>query len=127
MNCHKHLIAAAALTIFALPAAAAPVELVCKGTLHWYGENYHSQPVDGVHIRIGDSTVQVSGTLLYSAAYALDRGNSDAALVMFDYGLWGGSINRYSGELGLYKFKDTDRRKMEHSINATCGKADPLF
>jgi hypothetical protein len=123
----KHLIAASVLTILALPAAAAPVELVCNGTLHWYGDSHGSSLVNGIHILVGDDAVQVSGTTLYAATYRITRENSDAAVIRFSFGLWAGSINRYSGELTLNKWSDTAEMKVDHSINATCGKADPLF
>jgi len=127
MSMKPLLLAAVFTALTALPAAAEPVELVCNGSMFIYGENYQSQPVEGIHILIGDSTVQVSGNRFYSGTYSINRSSGDAALVMFDLGLWGGDVNRYSGNLGLMKWKDDDRKKVEHSVSAKCGKAYPLF
>jgi hypothetical protein len=122
----KPLLLAAALTaVTTLHAAAAPVELVCNGELHMNAEK--PIPINGIHIMIGDDTVQVSGFNWYAATYRIDREKSDAASVSFTSGLWGGSINRYSGELGLTKWADETKKKLEHFIKAGCNKADPLF
>lgn len=123
----KRLIAAATLVMLPLSAAAAPAELVCEGTLYWYGEKSGSMPISGIHILVADETVQVSGTALYSATYPIDREKSDAARVVFDLGLHTGDINRYNGKLGLVNWTDDTKTNFNNIISATCGKADPLF
>lgn len=122
----KRLIIAAALALSASPAVAEPVELVCEGTLHGISEK--PVPVDGIHILITEDRVVVSGSPYYSGSYIIDVSKSDAAQVNFDHGeYWGGFINRYSGSLVLQKSSDAEKEKIDHVINANCGKADPLF
>jgi hypothetical protein len=127
MSLKPLLFAAALAAVTALPANAEPVELVCNGTQYWTGEDHGSMQINGIHILVGDQTVEVSGTRIFAAIYPIDRDDSDAARVVFTLGLWGGSINRYSGELALSKHTDDTQKTVEHLINAKCGKADPLF
>lgn len=124
----KPLLLAAALTaVIALPAGAEPVELVCNGKIHWYGENRGSNAVNGIHILVRDNTVEVSGTATFAATYPIDRDDSDAARLVFRLDLWGGALNRYSGELSMNKWTNEDQSSFDYWLIATCGKADPLF
>lgn len=125
----KNLIIAAALTLSATPAWAEPVELECEGNLHTFKEDVSPYPVSGIRLLIDEdhNRVDVSGLSLYSALYAIDPGKGDAAIIVFDYGLWKGSINRYNGALALSKCTTSECARYDHVVNATCGKADPLF
>jgi len=123
----KRLIIAAALALCASPAWAEPVDLVCSGEFSWFGESYGSAPVSGIHVVVTADQVEVSGFRYYSGSYAIDPSKGDEASIFFISGLWMGSINRYSGELIVNKCKETGCASMDHAVNATCGKADPLF
>lgn len=126
----RHLIAAA-LTLFALPATAEPVELACNGTLHRRGDVPGESPMNGMHILVGENTVVVSGgNHIEPTTYSVDSEASDAASLFFSSGRWEGSLNRYSGELLLWPVRQpevTKSAQFKGWLAATCGKADPLF
>ncbi len=124
----KRLIAAICLSTLALPAMAEPVELVCNGTLERYGELSPPSEIKGMHLLVGPRTVVVSGgNHLEPTTYTIDRQESDAASLVFNSGRWFGVLNRYSGELTLMPEYKTDVTEFRGHLDATCGKADPLF
>ena len=123
----KALILAAAFALTAAPVMAEPVDLVCSGTFDWYGQDYGSAPLSGVHVVVHEQVVEVSGFKAYTGLYSIDRTKGDDAVIVFNSGLWNGSINRFDGQLTLYKCSDMQCGRWQHSASATCTKAEPLF
>jgi hypothetical protein len=126
----KRLIIAAALALSASPALAEQVDLECEGNLYVSDSQPENWRVSGIRVIImeDDDTVVVAGLPPFSATYTIDPSKGDAARIEFFFSdLWQGSINRYNGELQLLKCAKADCKSFDNVVQATCGKAGPLF
>ena len=110
----------------------ATVRLQCKGTYDNYQvSDMRGVPVQGIYVEISGETVQISGSPGFDATYVVTaKTKSGVNFQLASNPTVGGSINRFSGELGLMAMGEQaadGSGKVKQMVSATCHKAEPMF
>lgn len=106
-----------------------PPHLQCAGIFFDYRNGAPSElPIVGVSVRVSQTGVIVAGSAGFDGEYEISLRRDDGiGFTARKNTLYGGFLNRFSGELGLHLAKDPERSSFAFMYQAKCVKAKPLF
>ena len=108
------------------------VKLQCKGSLTLYPNVLEPNVFSGVLVEITGQTMKIYGVPVFTSweqGLALQVNNRNPAIISASNSdrTIAASVNRYSGELSLWRYEDASQRQARASFTATCMNPKPVF